>query len=330
MGRCGRPGTFESAGNGVFGVTFSKGVLPSGALFFDGGTGRFGSDVFAGIGGTVCFTEGVSAGDEGHGFFIVHGHATECFADVAGRGDGVGITVGSFGVHIDQSHLYGSEWIFQIAITGIAFIAQPFFFRSPVDVFFGFPYIGASATESEGFESHGFEGAVTGQDHQIGPGEFASVFLFDGPQQESCLVEVGIIGPAVQGGEALGSVSGATATIGDAVGSGAVPGHADEEGAIVTIVGRPPVLRGGHQVYDVLFDGLQIECFELGGIVEIVAHRVGQAGVLAKDVQLKLIGPPVAVVGATASAFLEHTTGEGAFAFAVDVVGILRIAFHVV
>jgi len=36
--------------------------------------------------------------------------------------------------------------------------------------------------------------------------------------------------------------AGAAATIGDAIGAGAVPGHADEQAAIVTEIGRPPVL----------------------------------------------------------------------------------------
>jgi hypothetical protein len=55
----------------------------------------------------VCFAEGVATSDERHGFFVIHGHAGEGFADVARGGFGIGVAVGAFGVHIDQAHLHG-------------------------------------------------------------------------------------------------------------------------------------------------------------------------------------------------------------------------------
>ena len=64
----------------------------------------------------MCFAEGVAACCEGNGFFIVHGHARECLADVTARGDWVRIAVGAFWVNVDQTHLYGGERIGQFAI----------------------------------------------------------------------------------------------------------------------------------------------------------------------------------------------------------------------
>jgi hypothetical protein len=43
-----------------------------------------GTHVFARIARAVGLAEGVAARDQGHGFFVVHGHAGECVADVAG------------------------------------------------------------------------------------------------------------------------------------------------------------------------------------------------------------------------------------------------------
>jgi hypothetical protein len=62
-----------------------------------------------------------------------------------------------------------------------------------------------------------------------------------------------------------------------------VPGHADEERPIVAEVGRPPILRIRHQGTQVLDHGVEIEAFEFLGVVECRAHRVGQRGVLVKD-----------------------------------------------
>jgi hypothetical protein len=94
---------------------------------------------------------------------------------------------------------------------------------------------------------------------QVGPGELAAVLLLDGPEQAPGLVEVGVVGPAVERREALGAGAAAAAAVGGAVGAGGVPGHADEEPAVVAVVGRPPVLRVGHQGVEVLLDRLEIE-----------------------------------------------------------------------
>ena len=57
-------------------------------------------------------------------------------------------------VDIDQAHLNGTEWVFKISITRVAFVTQPFRFGSPIDVSFGFPDIFAPTGKTEGFESH--------------------------------------------------------------------------------------------------------------------------------------------------------------------------------
>src|SRR6266702_2437908 len=51
----------------------------------------------------------------------------------------------------------------------------------------------------------------------------------------------------------------------------ALPGHADEQAAIMAIVGRPPVLRIRHQGMKVRDHRVQVEAFEFLGIVERLA-----------------------------------------------------------
>jgi hypothetical protein len=71
-------------------------------------------------------------------------------------------------------------------------------------------------------------------------------------------------------------------------------------------VGRPPVLRVGHQRGEVLLEGLEVQALERLGIVEALAQRVGLGHVLMQDLQVELVGPPVTVGGATAGGMIER------------------------
>src|SRR5437763_532958 len=76
------------------------------------------------------------------------------------------------------------------------------------------------------------------------------------------------MGPTVQRGKPLRAGPTAATPVRNAVRAGAVPGHADKERSVVSEVGRPPVLRGGHQSVDVVLYGRQVEILELGLVVE--------------------------------------------------------------
>ena len=160
----------------------------------------------------------------------------------------------------------------------------------------GCPDVFAAAAEAEGLEAHRLEGDVAGEDHQVGPRELAAVLLLDRQQQRAGLVEVAVVGPAVERGEALGAVAGAAAAVLDAVGAGAVPRHADEE------AGRSGRSRRATSpatsvisVGEVLLHRREVEGLELLGVVEVVAHGVGHRGVLVEHLQVQLIRPPVLV-----------------------------------
>src|SRR5690606_37700359 len=122
---------------------------------------------------------------------------------------------------------------------------------TPVDVVVGLPGVHPAAGEAEGLHAHRLQGDVAGEAHQVSPGELAAVLLLHRPQQAAGLVQVGVVGPAVERGEALLAGPGAAAAVVDPVRAGAVPGHPDDERAVVAEVGRPPVLRGGEDLGDV-------------------------------------------------------------------------------
>ena len=66
----------------------------------------------------MSLAEGVTASDQRDGFFVVHGHAGEGFADIVGRGDRIRIAIRSFWIHVDQTHLHRAEWILEESLIG--------------------------------------------------------------------------------------------------------------------------------------------------------------------------------------------------------------------
>ena len=143
-------------------------------------------------------------------------------------------------------------------------------------------------------KSHRLQRHIAGQDHQVGPGDLAAVLLLDRPQQPAGLVEVGVVGPAVERREAVGARAAAAPAVVDAVGAGAVPRHPDDQRPVVAVVGRPPVLGGGQHLFDVGLHGGEVEAVELGRVVEAVAHGVDLRRVLVQRSQVQLLGPTTA------------------------------------
>src|SRR6516165_10462148 len=74
--RRGGPGDLQAAGDGVAALAGAEAVLPAEALVLDAGGLGFMRDV-ARRRGTMRLAEGVATGDQGHGFLVVHRHATE-------------------------------------------------------------------------------------------------------------------------------------------------------------------------------------------------------------------------------------------------------------
>src|SRR5690606_34439785 len=71
LGRRGRPGAFEAAGDRIAGVARAVGVFPAEALLVDSGGSGLGPNVFRRIGSAMRLAEGMTAGNERDGLIIV-------------------------------------------------------------------------------------------------------------------------------------------------------------------------------------------------------------------------------------------------------------------
>ncbi|CAH0051098.1 unnamed protein product [Clonostachys solani] len=332
------PDNLQTRCDGIGALSGLVAVLPAQTVLLDGSTLGFGADMAVGS-GAVGLAKGVTTSNQSDGLLVVHGHAAERLADVVGGSDGVGIGVGPAGVDVDQAHVGGSQGLFEalgmcLAVLGlqrgaggealVPALGEEAGLGAPVDGLVGLPGVGAAAGETKGLETHGLEGDVAGKDHQVGPGDLVAILLLDGPQQAAGLVEVAVIGPAGERGEslltlarkkssgiALSYLATAASAVEDAVGTSRVPGHADEETAVVAEIGWPPILGVGHQGRQVGLEGIVVEALELLGIVKVGAEGIRGNSVLAQDVEAELLGPPVAVLGAAAS---DVGLGVGALA----------------
>src|SRR5690606_4722089 len=114
-------------------------------------------------------------------------------------------------------------------------------------------------------------------------------------EQSPRLVKVCVVGPASERCKALAAIASAASAIADPVGAGAVPRHTDEQRPVVAEIRRPPILRVGHQLCEIFFQGRIVKLLEFFGVVEILAHGIGFGGTLVEDVEIQLLGPPVSV-----------------------------------
>src|ERR1700685_2029048 len=167
------PGDFQAAADGVTTVPFAELVLPSEALILDVGAFWFVANILSGNTSAVGLAKGMSAGNERDGLLVIHRNAGECFPNVACRSDGIGLSIGPFGIHVDQPHLDRAERTCEITITAVALVCKPRALGTPVH-FFGLPHIGASAAKTERLKAHGIEGNVAGENHEVGPDKLPS------------------------------------------------------------------------------------------------------------------------------------------------------------
>src|SRR5438552_1528721 len=153
--------------------------------------------------GTVSFSEGMTACNQRHRFFIIHRHSSKSFADVASGRDRVWVAVRAFRVDVDQAHLHSSKRILQVPVAGVALVVEPFALGAPVDILFRLPDVRTAATETECLEAHRFQCDVAGENHQISPRNLSTILLLDRPEQPARFIEVGIVWPTVKGSETL-------------------------------------------------------------------------------------------------------------------------------
>src|SRR5215218_7014574 len=287
------PGALQTAGSRVCALAGAVETLPAKTLLLDRGGFGLRADVFGG-GRAMGFADRVAADDERNRLLVVHRHATERLSNVAGGRQRIRVAARPLRVHIDQTHLHGAERTSPLPGPAVALISEPSVLGAPENLL-GLPDILSSEAEAKCLEPHRFIGTVAGEDDQIGPGDLAAVLLLDRPEQPARLVQARVVGPTVEGGEALRAAAATAPAIGDAVRASGMPTHSDEEPTVMAVVGRPPVLRRRHHLEDVPLQRVDVEGLELFCVVEVLAHRIGPGRVLVENLQVQLIRPPVLV-----------------------------------
>ena len=277
-----RPGAFEAAGDGVRADAALEAAPPAEAQLLD--VGAFGLRADDGrVAGAVGLAEGVAAGDQRHGLLVVHRHAGEGLADVARRGERIGIAVRAFRIDVDQAHLHGAERIGELALAAVALVAEPLALRAPVDAPRGSQTSSRPPPKPKVLKPIDSSATLPARIIRSAHDSLRPYFCLIGHSRRRALSRLPLSGQLLSGAKRCSPLPRAAAAVDDAVGAGAVPGHADEERTVVAVVGRPPVLRIGHQRVQVLDHGVEVEGLELLGVVERRAHRIGRGRVLVQD-----------------------------------------------
>ena len=212
---------------------------------------------------------------------------------------GSGLAFGAFGIHVDQAHGGGAVALLELPRrrigAGVALVgAHPLVFLAEDDLF-GLPEVGTAEGEPERLEARRLQRGVACEHQQVGPRDLVAVLLLDRPQQAAGLVEVGVVGPAVQRSEALHALACAAAAVEDAVGARGVPAQPDHQAGVAAVVGGPPVLRGGDHRDHVGLEGVGVELREFLGVVEVLAEGIALRRVRVQDRHVDLLGPPILV-----------------------------------
>ena len=195
------PGHFQAAGDRVSRFARAIFALPAKALVLDPAGFRLRAHQRR-VASAVRFAEAVTAGNQRDRFFVVHRHAAERLTDIPRCSDWVRVSIGPFGIDVNQAHLNSAQGKREVTVAAVALIRQPRALTAPVK-FIGLPDVGASAGKAVGLEAHRLQRDVTGENHEIGPGNFPAVLLLYRPEQSASLVQVRVIGPAVQRRETL-------------------------------------------------------------------------------------------------------------------------------
>jgi hypothetical protein len=157
--------------------------------------------------------KGVASSDQGNRLGVVHAHATEGLTNIEGRRDRVTVGVGALGVDVDEAHVSSGKRLLEVAgasrkvcaaiVPDVVAFGHEGCLRTPEDALIRLPRIGPTGAKAENRKAHLLERRVATQEDQVGPREGFAVFLLDGPQQAPCLVEIGVVGPAVERSKAL-------------------------------------------------------------------------------------------------------------------------------
>src|SRR6185369_1866936 len=107
----------------------------------------------------------------------------------------------------------------EVAVAAVSLVPEPCVLRAPEDLL-RLPDVRPPEAEAERLEAHRLHRHVAGEDEEIRPRDLLPVLLLDRPEQAARLVQVRVVGPAVERREPLLTVPGAAAAVGDPVRAG--------------------------------------------------------------------------------------------------------------
>ena len=139
------------------------------------------------------------AGNQRDRFFIIHRHAGEGLADIAGRRDGIRISIGPLRIYVNETHLNRAQGVVQLAVARVAFVSQPLVFGPPENVFRRFPDILAAAGETEGLESHRFQCDVSARIMRSAQESLRPYFCLTGQSSRRALSRFALSGQLLRG-----------------------------------------------------------------------------------------------------------------------------------
>ena len=188
----------------------------------------------------MSFAKRVTARNQSHGFFVIHGHSPKCLPDVFGSQKRIRISIGTFRVHINESHLNCGQRILQIPVF-VPLVSQPFLFGPPIDQV-GFPLILTPASVTKVLKPIDSRATLPARTIRSAQEMLLPYFCLTGQSRRRALSRFALSGQLLSGSNRLLTAACTAATVRNTVGSRTVPGHPNEKRCVGAVIRRPPIL----------------------------------------------------------------------------------------
>jgi len=136
-------------------------------------------------------SKGVTTNDKSSSLLIIHTHTVKRHTDIKSRSLGIGATIRTLGVDVDQTVVSSTKRLLKLVgavvnvgatiVADIVTLGNESSLSTPVDRLISLPGVGTTASETKRLKVHALEGDVAGEEVEIGPRDLVAVLLLDGP-----------------------------------------------------------------------------------------------------------------------------------------------------
>ena len=182
----------------------------------------------------------------------------ERLADVARRGERIRVAVRALGVHVDEAHLHRTERTRELAVAAVALVAEPRVLRTPETSSGSHTSSRPNAKPNvlKPIDSSATLPASTSRSaHEI----FWPYFCLIGHSSRRALSRLPLSGQLFSGANRCAPSPAPPRPSSMRYVPAACQRHADEQRAVVAVVGRPPLLRRRHHLDDVPLQRVDVE-----------------------------------------------------------------------